>query len=86
MNYRISQHASIEMMQRGIKGEYVAAVMLEPDQIVLERDNLVAYQSLVRFECGRQFLLRVIVNPLCDPVLIVTVYRTSKINKYWRRQ
>ncbi len=30
------------------------------------------------------FLLRVIVDDTAKPLMVVTVYRTSKINKYWR--
>jgi hypothetical protein len=30
------------------------------------------------------FLLRAIVADNVDPAVVVTVYRTSKISKYWR--
>jgi hypothetical protein len=30
------------------------------------------------------FLLRAIVDYRVDPAVVITVYRTSKIDKYWR--
>jgi len=29
--------------------------------------------------------LRVMVNETMDPAIVVTVYRTSKVSKYWRK-
>ena len=34
---------------------------------------------------GKQYLLRVMVNESVDPRVVVTVYRTNKIAKYWRK-
>ncbi|MBF0181460.1 MAG: DUF4258 domain-containing protein [Magnetococcales bacterium] len=85
MNYRISKHASQEMWQRGITEDLVRTILREPHQVVEERESLVAFQSRIRFEEDRWFLIRVLVNPLVDPVVVVTVYRTSKIAKYWKK-
>ena len=35
------------------------------------------------FGGGRILLLRAIVDDRADPAVVVTVYRTSRINKYW---
>jgi len=43
-----------------------------------------AYQSQLDFGGGRVFLLRVIVDDTIDPAVVVTVYRTKKIAKYWK--
>ncbi len=45
---------------------------------------MIACQSQIRSEDGRLFLVRVIVNPQLDPAVVVTVYRTSKIEKYFK--
>jgi len=42
------------------------------------------YQSKFDFGGGRMFLLRAIVDDRADPAVVITVYRTSKIDKYWR--
>jgi len=54
-----------------------------PQQIVPERLPKKAYQSKVDFG-GKIYLLRVIVDDTKEPVTIVTVCRTTKINKYWK--
>ena len=41
------------------------------------------HQSRLRFEDGKMYLLRVVVAELEQPPVIITAYRTSKIEKYW---
>jgi hypothetical protein len=33
---------------------------------------------------GKMFLVRVIIDTAFDPAVVVTVYRTTKVQKYWR--
>ena len=42
------------------------------------------YQSITGSETGENYLVRVIVNDTVEPEKVVTVYKTSKIKKYWR--
>lgn len=44
-----------------------------------------AYQSIMDIGLGKDYLVRVIVNDTIDPAKVITVYRTSKISKYWRQ-
>ena len=60
------------------------SVLEKPGQIVPERGGQKAYQSKVDFGQGKVFLLRVIVDDSVDPAVVITAYRTSKIDKYWR--
>ena len=85
MRYRISLHAQTEMERRGISLSLVESVLDHPQQIVLERDGRKAYQSQVDFGSGKVFLLRVTVADDINPTVVITVYRTSKIEKYWRQ-
>ncbi|MBW4570470.1 MAG: DUF4258 domain-containing protein [Tolypothrix carrinoi HA7290-LM1] len=84
MRYQISRHAQTEMERRGISLSLVESVLDNPQQIVTERDGRKVYQSQVEFGSGKVFLLRVIVADEVDPKVVITVYRTSKIDKYWR--
>jgi len=43
-----------------------------------------AYQSKVTFENGKLYLIRAIVSDEIQPPVVITVYRTSNISKYWR--
>ncbi len=79
-----SRHAQEELVRRGIPKMLVDSVLSNPEQVVPEQGGRVTYQSRVDFGAGRIFLLRVIVVDQVDPAVVVTVYRTSKIEKYWR--
>jgi len=84
VTFRISNHARQELIRRKIPEKLLMSVLHSPQQIVEERDNKRAYQSQVDFGHGRIFLLRAIVVDDKDPAIVVTVYRTNKIEKYWR--
>jgi len=43
------------------------------------------YQSQLDFGGGKLYLLRVIVSTDPDPPIVVTIYRTSKVEKYWSK-
>jgi len=85
MNFRLSKHAAEELRLRRIPRQCLEDVMTNPQQIVLERGNKKAYQSQMDFGSGKIFLLRAIVVDTISPAVVVTVYRTTKINKYWRK-
>jgi len=85
MKYDISNHAQKEMDRRAIPAYVVDAVLQRPGQIVEEYGSKKAYQSIMDFGKGKLYLVRVIVDDTVVPVRIVTVYKTSKINKYWRQ-
>ncbi len=84
MRFRYSQHAEEEMVRRGIPRELADRVLRQAQQVVPGHGSRKAYQSKVVFEDGRTFLLRLIVDEDSDPAVVVTIYRTSKIEKYWR--
>ncbi|MFM6011259.1 MAG: DUF4258 domain-containing protein [Dolichospermum sp.] len=83
MEYKISRHAQTEMERRNISLPQVESVLDSPQQILLEREGRKVYQSKVDFGNGKIFLLRVIVADDVEPKVVITVYRTSKIEKYW---
>ena len=84
VNYIVSKHAQKEMNRREIILETVSRIMENPDQIVEEYGGKKAYQSIIDYGFDSKYLVRVIVNDSVIPMVVVTVYRTSKINKYWR--
>ena len=84
MNYILSKHAQTEIERRGIPISLIESVLANPQQIVSEKEGRKAYQSQVDFGGGRRFLLRVIVADDVQPMVVITVYRTSRIQKYWR--
>ena len=83
--YILTQHAREEMVIREIPESILDAVMQSPGQIVPEKDDLVAYQSVVTFPDAGEMLVRAIVADQNPPLRVITVYRTSKLAKYWRK-
>ena len=66
----------------GIPLALVEAVLRKPDQIVPEKGTVKAHQSRCEMG-GKIFLLRVLVDDSMNLAVVVTVYRTTKIEKYW---
>ena len=83
MSFNLSNHARQELARRDIALAEVEAVLAAPGQIVPEHGGIVCYQS--QTTCDRKpCLLRVMVNEAGEPKVVVTIYRTSKISKYWQ--
>lgn len=83
--YILTDHARWEMARRDITEIEVMEVLTAPEQCTEVRPGRWAYQS--RRYLGappRQYLLRVFVDIDRETVEVVTVYRTSKVGKYWR--
>jgi hypothetical protein len=82
LRFALSKHAQQEIERRRIPLALLEAALEKPDQVVPERGLANAYQSKCDFG-GKIFLLRVIVDDSVDPAVVVTAYRTTKIEKYW---
>ncbi|MDO9371961.1 MAG: DUF4258 domain-containing protein [Gammaproteobacteria bacterium] len=85
MKFRLSKHALEELGRRDIPRDLLEQVLQNPQQILPERGGKKIYQSQVEFGGGKIFLLRAIVKDEIEPAVVITVYRTSKIEKYWRQ-
>lgn len=70
MKFIFSDHALQQINLRNISIEIVQRVMESPDQI-LEQENKRIYQALIRGD-DKDFLIRIFVNHLVDPVVIIT--------------
>jgi hypothetical protein len=85
MHYRLCDHAAEELKRRGIPRELLDDVMSSPQQVVPATGGRKAYQSKMDFGGGRMMMLRAIVDDCEDPPVVVTVYRTTKTEKYWSK-
>ena len=83
MKHELSKHVQTEMTRRGIPLAVLESVLAAPDQKVAEINDVVCYQSKVEIN-GTQYLVRVMVNDFLVPQRVITVYRTSRIAKYWK--
>ncbi len=85
LDFELTAHASSEIQRRELDEAMVRRVLADPEQRVVVRPGREVLQS--RFAlAGRQYLVRVFVDVDRRPAEVVTAYRTSKIDKYWRRQ
>lgn len=78
----ISNHAKEQMELRNIPLQVVMKVLEYPQQVITQEGKKI-YQSIVNFEGEGNYLVRVFVNIDKIPNLVITVYRTSKLDKYY---
>jgi hypothetical protein len=84
MTFQFSKHVLKELEKRRIPQQLVESVLDAPEQKAPEVDDITCYQSRVE-SSGKTYVLRVMVNETVSPAMVVTVYRTSKVAKYWRK-
>ena len=83
--YHLTDHAQFEMERRQISEAEIARVLSSPDQTEVVRPGRAVFQSRVEFGEPLQIcLLRVFVDVDRRPAEVVTAYRTSRVEKYWR--
>jgi hypothetical protein len=84
-DYRITTHAAFEMRRRGIAESVVRSVLAAPEQRQEVRPGRDVLQSRGS-SASKTYLIRVFVDVDRTPAEVVTVYRTSRVAKYWRAQ
>ena len=81
----ITVHAATEIQRRGLDLDTVRMVLADPEQALGVRPGRIVVQSRVSAgHRARTYLVRVFVDIDRQPPEVVTVYRTSKVDKYWR--
>jgi hypothetical protein len=86
MTYSFSLHALEEMEIRQISQEVVAQILAFPQQIIPQLPDRQIFQSVIAMDNDgvlKDYVVRVVVNIVKQPNLVVTVYRSSKISKYF---
>jgi len=87
MEVFFSKHAREQMLRRRINEEIVLMVVFQPDQIIYSNENptMKIYQSIIK-ENDVMFLVRIFIDIDKQPNVIVTVYKTTKISKYYESE
>ncbi len=83
IEYVITEHAAFQLNRRDIPLEQVRHVLDGPEQRFAVRAGRDVLQSRLEME-GRLYLVRVFVDVDRKPAEVITIYRTSRIEKYWR--
>ena len=81
MKFIFSNHALEQMQLRQISRIMVEKILDNPQQVIKENGTKI-YQTIVSME-EKKYLIRIFVNYMKKPNVVITVYRTSKITKYY---
>ncbi len=81
MEYEFARHSLAQLQPRNITKEIVDEILQNSQQVVSE-DGYAVYQSIIKFD-ESDYLIRVFVNETLKPFKIITVYKISKIDKYY---
>ena len=81
MEIKFSSHALFQIQERRIPKEEVERVIKNPEKVIRKSKYRYIAQGKTKFN-GTTFLLRVVYDKINSEKEIVTVYRTSKLEKY----
>ena len=82
----IGDHARSQAARRGVDVETVLRIAENPEQVIFVREGREVRQSRIPFAPGgKMYLVRVVLDRTAEHARIVTVYRTRKIDKDWRK-
>jgi hypothetical protein len=84
MDFVFSRHAEEQLIRRSLDRDVVISIVSDPAQMLADENSagITIFQSIVE-EDDKLFLYRVFVNTQSSPNVIVTLYRTTKIEKYY---
>ncbi len=85
MNIQLSGHAEEQILERELDRDQVIAVALAPEQIVYPANKPPVAQSRFLLN-NKQYLLRVAFRDEGDTRIVITVYPTSQLRKYWKKE
>jgi hypothetical protein len=81
--FRWSRHALENLVDRRIDREAAEAVLLSPDSIVEGRfGRRVLMGRYFDKDLASDMLLRIIVEDAAEETIVVTLYKTSRVDKY----
>ena len=84
MKIVFSEHALFELKFRQIRQEDVEHFIIYPMQKLPAKRNRIIMQGRYTDDTeNKEMLLRIIGEELEDVFYVITVYKTSKIDKYW---
>ena len=85
MRIILSDHAIFEMKRRQIDQKEVERLIRHPGQVTNGKNNRTIIQGVYHDrKYNKQMLIRIIGEESGDTFHVITVYRTSKIEKYGR--
>ena len=87
MKIILLRHAKEQCKERGIEENIIEETVLNPDQIIEEKEGRkIAQKKIFDEEKKKNYLVRVIFKEENNKRTVITLYKTSKVQKYWRSE
>ncbi len=84
MEVILSGHAVFEAKRRDIDEGLIRSMVIKPQQKISSKRGRVIVQGIYQDQIeDKEMLLRIIGKETIDKFEVITVYKTSKIKKYW---
>ena len=85
MDIIFSEHAIFEINRRNIKKEVIEGIIKNPPQKFTTNKNRTIIQGkYFDISQNKEMLLRIVGEELESSFYVITTYKTSKIDKYWK--
>lgn len=86
MKIVITGHAMFEANRRNISEEFIKSVVESPQQKLPSKRGRVIVQNKYFDETeAKEMILRVVGTDSTEEFKVITVYKTSKVDKYWKK-
>ena len=79
--FKFSNHALEQIDTRSLSVQVIEEILLSEEKLITKVGNIDIYQKII-VEVDKPYLYRIFVNTSKEPFLVVTAYKTSKIEKY----
>ena len=83
MRVRSTAHAERQLVERGLSKDSVLEVLVTPGQVIQQEAGISVFQQRYA-EGGKEYLIRVAARLEGSTWVVLTAYKTSKVQKYWR--
>lgn len=77
-------HAKQRLWERSIDSKIVLLTIREPEQVFTKGKFKVLHRRYYEIGHRKHYLLRVFIEESIHEIVVYSVYKTSKIDKYWR--
>ncbi len=84
MAFRITDHAQVSIRERQISQDWVLSLAEKPQQIVAGFGNRKIIQGRFRDSNNKEWLLRLVIESNQADTMVITAYKTSQVQRYWR--
>ena len=85
MKIKLLKHLKEQAKERDIDIKLIKEILSNPEQIAPEINGLKIAQKICHID-NKQYLIRAIFREKKDLIIGITVYKTSKIKKYWKNE